>query len=65
MKRLIHFENILMIIFASGLTMAILAQWLIYPGRAFQVIGTFMMFIAMFTWMLAEDKRGGKKNANR
>ena len=65
MKKLIHFENILAIIFASGLTMAILAQWLMYPEREFQIVGTFMMFIAMFTWMISEDKRGGKRNANR
>jgi uncharacterized membrane protein len=64
MKKLIHFENILVIIFASGLTKACLAQWLMYPGKAFQIVGTFMMFIAMFIWMLTEDKRGGKRNAH-
>lgn len=49
-KKLIHFDNILLILFASGLTMGLLAQWLSYPGKIFQVIGTLVMFIAALIW---------------
>ena len=49
-KKLIHFDNILLILFASGLTMGLLAQWLSYPGKIFHVIGTLVMFIAALIW---------------
>ena len=65
MQRLIHFENVLVIIFAAGLTMTILAQVVAYPGKAYQIAGTFMMFLAMLTWTISNTKEGGKKNADR
>ena len=49
-KKLIHFDNILLILFASGLTMGLLAQWLSYPGNVFQVIGSLVMFVSMTVW---------------
>ena len=59
-KKLFYFDNILAIIFFAGLTMALLAQWIVYPGKVYQVVGTFMMFIAMITWTFS-GKKGGKK----
>lgn len=49
-RRLIHVENVLFILFMAGLTMALLAQWLCYPGKAFQVVGTLIMACSMMYW---------------
>ena len=49
-KRLIHVEDVLFILFMAGLTMAFLAEWLYYPGKAFQVVGTSIMFCSMLYW---------------
>lgn len=57
MKKLIHFENILVIVFASGLTMSVLAKWVDYPGMTYQVVGTFMMFLAMLIWTISNTKK--------
>ena len=55
-KKLINVNHLLFIIFASGLTMALLAQWLLYPGKVFQVIGTSIMFASMLFWTFREER---------
>lgn len=63
-KKLFHFDNVLTIIFFSGMTMGLLAQWLVYPGKTYQIVGSFMMFIAMVVWTFSKEE-GGEKNADR
>jgi hypothetical protein len=55
-KKLINVNHLLFIIFAAGLTMALLAQWLLYPGKVFQVIGTSIMFASMLFWTVKEER---------
>jgi hypothetical protein len=58
LKKLINVNNVLFIIFSAGLTMGLLAQWLNYPGKTFQVIGTLIMAGAMVFWTYRVKGRG-------
>lgn len=50
MKKIITFNDVLTIMFFAGATMGLLAQWLSYPGKTFQVIGTLVMAVVVMIW---------------
>ena len=62
MKRLISASQIMLLLFFAGLTMAILAQWLRYPGNGFQVVGTLIMFGVCLVWTYRTPTSEGRRN---
>ena len=62
MKRLISASQIMLLLFAAGLTMALLAQWLRYPGKGFQVVGTLIMFGVCLVWTYRTPISEGRRN---
>ena len=43
-------DNYLAMAFAGGMTMAALAHLLSMPGDGFQIVGTFVAFVACVIW---------------
>ena len=62
MKRLISASQIMLLLFFAGLTMAILAQWLRYPGKGFKVVGTLIMFGVCLVWTYRTPISEGRRN---